>query len=148
MALRESLLGKLTGEVLRYQNKTFLKAAMAVCALSVLADGEIKFVERVSVDRALKEEPALKHFNANKAVEILGEFTDALLDDEEDAKVILHNKIRRFAGDHKQSRTLMRVSYLIIAADHEISDEEHDVFVELCHVLKLEPEQVWEELHV
>lgn len=146
MALRQSLLGKLAGEVLRYQNKSFLKAAMAVCALSVLADGEIQFAERISVDRALKEEPALKHFNAVKAVEILGEFTDALYDDEEGAKVILHNKIRRFAGDHKQSRTLMRVSYLIIAADHEITDDEYEVFVELCGVLDLEPDQVWEEL--
>ena len=146
MALRQSLLGKLAGEVLRYQNKSFLKAAMAVCALSVLADGEIQFAERISVDRALKEEPALKHFNAVKAVEILGEFTDALYDDEEDAKVIPHNKIRRFAGDHKQSRTLMRVSYLIISADQEITDDEYEVFVELCGVLDLEPDQVWEEL--
>ena len=119
---------------------------MAVCALSVLADGEIQFAERVSVDRALKDEPALKHFDALKAVEILGEFTDALYDDEEEAKEVLHNKIRRFAGDHKQSRTLMRVSYLIITADHEITEDEQDVFVELCNVLDLEPEQVWEEL--
>ena len=144
--MKKSLLGKLTGEVLRYQNKAFLKAAMAVCALSVLADGEIQFAERVSVDRALKDEPALKHFDALKAVEILGEFTDALYDDEEEAKEVLHNKIRRFAGDHKQSRTLMRVSYLIITADHEITEDEQDVFVELCNVLDLEPEQVWEEL--
>lgn len=146
--MKKSLLAKLTGEVLRYQNKAFLKAAMAVCALSVLADEEIQFVERISVDRALKDEPALKHFDALKAVDILGEFTDALQDDHDDAKEILHNKIRRFAGDHKQSRTLMRVSYLIIAADQEISDEEHETFVELCHVLELEPDQVWEELHV
>ena len=144
--MKKSLLGKLTDEVLRYQNKAFLKAAMAVCALSVLADGEIQFAERVSIDRALNEEPALKHFDALKAVEILGEFTDALYDDEENAKTILHNKIRRFAGDHKQSRTLMRVAYLIITADHEITEDEQDVFIELCAVLELEPEQVWEEL--
>ena len=144
--MKKSLLGKLTDEVLRYQNKAFLKAAMAVCALTVLSDGEIQFAERVSVDRALKEEPALKHFDALKAVDILGEFTDALYDDEENAKVILHNKIRRFAGDYKQSRTLMRVAYLIIMADHEISEDEQEVFIELCSVLELEPEQVWEEL--
>ena len=36
--MKKSLFAKLTGEVLRYQNKAFLKAAMAVCALSVLSD--------------------------------------------------------------------------------------------------------------
>ena len=39
--LERRLLDKLGGEVNRYQDKEFLKATMAVCALTALADEEV-----------------------------------------------------------------------------------------------------------
>ncbi len=44
--MERSLLGKLVTEVRRYRNKDFLKAAMAVCALSANADDEVSLSER------------------------------------------------------------------------------------------------------
>ena len=65
------------------------------------------------------------------------------------AKAVLDNKVRRFAGTHKRSRTLMRVAYLIIAADQEIAigsgavAAERAEFDRLCGLLDLDHTQVW-----
>jgi tellurite resistance protein TerB len=49
------------------------------------------------------------------------------------------------AGDHKRSRTLMRIAYLVISADYTIEDREMSEFRRLCGALGLEPDLVWRE---
>ncbi len=141
--MEPSLLDKLVTEVQRYRNKDFLKAAMAVCALAANADDDVNLAERYSIDRALEIEPALKYFNAAKAVRILDDYIHALREDGAAAKAVLDNKVRRFAGDHKRSRTLMRVAYVIIAADQQIIAAERAEFDRLCALLDLDRTQVW-----
>ncbi len=141
--MEPSLLDKLVTEVRRYQNKDFLKAAMAVCALAANADDEVNLAERYSIDRALETEPALNLFDAAKAVRILDDYIFALREEGDAAKAVLDNKVRRFAGTHKRARTLMRVAYLIIAADQEIVAAERAEFDRLCALLGLDHTQVW-----
>ena len=76
--MEPSLLDKLVTEVRRYQDKDFLKAAMAVCALAANADNEVNLSERYSIDRAIETEPALNLFDATKAVRILDDYIFAL----------------------------------------------------------------------
>jgi len=144
--MESSLLKKLVSEVRRYQNKDFLKAAMAVCALAANADGEVSIAERYSIDHAIANEPALQEFDGAKAIGLLDGYIYALRQEGASANEILSNKVERMAGDHKRSRTLMRVAYLIITADREIQDGEMDEFGRLCGLLDLEPRQVWAEI--
>ena len=141
--MEPSLLDKLVTEIRRYQNKDFLKAAMAVCALAANADNEVNLSERYSIDRAIETEPALNLFDAAKAVRILDDYIFALREEGDAAKAVLDNKVRRFAGTHKRSRTLMRVAYLIIAADQQIIAAERAEFDRLCTLLDLDHSQVW-----
>jgi len=141
-----SLLDKLVSEVRQFHNKDFLKASMAVCALAAASDDEVVLAEHYRADDILANEPALKIFDAKKAVDILYDYIYELRTHGESARQILYNKVRRMTGDHKRSRTLMRVAYLIIAADGKIRDAEKEEFVRLCRLLALEPEQVWREL--
>ncbi len=143
--MEHSLLDKLVTEIQRYQDRDFLKAAMAVCALSANADDEVAFSERYSIDHALAHEPTLRVFNASKAIRILDDYILALRQEGDRAKQVLYGKVRRMAGDYKRSRTLMRFAYLVITADHEIRDEEKQEFARLCTLLHLEPVQVWRE---
>ena len=101
---------------------------------------------RLEIARALATEPALQNLDRRKATDTLYDYIHALRSDGEHSKRILHNKVGRMAGDHKRARTLMRVAYLIIAADGEIRDAERDEFARLCRLLGLEPAQVWAEL--
>ena len=141
--MEPSLLDKLVTEVQRYRNKDFLKAAMAVCALAANADNEVNLSERYSIDRALANEPLLNLFDAAKAVRIFDSYLHALRENGATAREVLDNKVRRFAGSHKRSRTLMRVAYLIIIADQEIIAAERAEFDRLCALLDLDHTQVW-----
>ena len=141
--MEPSLLDKLVTEVRRYQNNDFLKAAMAVCALTANADDEVNLAERYGIDHALETEPALRLFDPAKAVRILDDYIFALREEGDAAKAVLDNKVRRFAGDHKRSRTLMRVAYLIIAADQEIHAAERAELDRLSALLDLDPAMVW-----
>ncbi len=144
--MERSLLDKLVGEVLRYRSKDFLKASMAVCALAASADDEVSLSEHYQIDHALATEPALQNLDRRKATDTLYDYIHALRSDGEHSKRVLYNKVGRMAGDHKRARTLMRVAYLIIAADGEVRDAEREEFARLCRLLDLEPKQVWAEL--
>ncbi|MFQ6018266.1 MAG: TerB family tellurite resistance protein [Kiloniellaceae bacterium] len=144
--MEPSLREKLVTEVRRYQNRDFLKAAMAVCALAAVADDEVKLSERYRIDHAIATEPALRVFDADKAVAILDDYIFALRQEGESAKKILYKKVRRMAGDYKMARTLMRVAYLIITADEDIREEEMQEFGRLCRLLDLDPNQIWRDL--
>lgn len=144
--MEPTVLSKLVTEVHRYQNKDFLKAAMAVCALSANADDEISFAEHYRIDHAISHEPALQIFDQKKVTRMLDDYIHGLRADNSRTKDILYNKIRRMSGDHKKSRTLMRVAYLIITADREIGKGEMEEFGQLCALLGLEPGQVWAHL--
>ena len=141
-----SILKKLGLEIRRYQNKDFLKAAMAVCALAANADDEVSIAERYGIDFAMENEPAFQEFNAQKAIRILDDYLFALRQEGTAAKEVLYRKIGRISGDRKRSRTLMRVAYLVISADREIQSGEREEFVRLCEVLGLDAEEVWRDL--
>jgi tellurite resistance protein len=134
---------KLASEVEHYQNKDFLKAAMAAFVLTAHADGSMGSIERLRIDETLKTEPGLKEFDFQKAAEILDSYSTALREERELAKRVLYDKVRRMAGHYKQARTLMRVCYLVVQADGRIDEGEMQEFRQLCGLLRLEPAEVW-----
>ncbi|MCH7889084.1 MAG: tellurite resistance TerB family protein [Proteobacteria bacterium] len=146
--LERPLLDKLGDEVDRYQSKEFLKAAMAVCALTAMADEEVKIEERCGINYAIRTEPAFRSFDVEKATQIMDEYIIAIGRDHQLAKPVLYGKVRQMAGDRKLARTLMRVSYLIITADHDVDEREVGEFKRLCRVLDLDPDNVWGDAEV
>ena len=141
--LERPLLDKLGAEVSRYQDKDFLKAAMAVCALTAMADDEVKLEERCSINLAIRTEPALQAFDVDKASAILDDYIEGLERDGDAAKQVLSEKVRRVSSDHKRARTIMRVAYLIITSDYDVDEREFAEFRRLCDLLELEPDEIW-----
>ncbi len=141
-----SIMSKLADEVRHFHNRDFLKAAMAVCALTAAADDEVVQSEYRQVDRALASVPALMELDPEKATAALYEYIYALRTYGRSAVKTLHDKVRRMAGNHKRARTLMRVAYLVIIADGKIREREKEEFRRLCSLLNLQPQQVWREL--
>jgi tellurite resistance protein TerB len=130
---------KLRSELERYRNKDFLKAVLAVCALTSCADPTTSLATRYRVETVLDRLDTVCHYGRDKASAILDEYTDALQNDFDRAADILHGKVRRFAGDYKRLRTLLRVAYMIIVADGTITPAEQAEFDRLCRVLSIEP---------
>ena len=67
---RGPLMVKLSAEVERFRDRPFLKAAMAVSALSAQADGDVSLEERYRIDAILEREPILSGFDTGKAISI------------------------------------------------------------------------------
>ena len=57
---------KLAKEVEHYQNRDFLKAAMAAFVLTAQADGSMAAVERCQIDETLKTEPGLRNSTSKR----------------------------------------------------------------------------------
>ncbi|MFD2205788.1 tellurite resistance TerB family protein [Kiloniella antarctica] len=148
------LLEKLVKEVRRYQNRDFLHAAMAVCAITAYSDGEVSIQERYSIDYAIDNIEALKDFDPVRAIEILDDYIYLLKaeqsaenqDRSEGAKNELYKKIKVFEGNYKKSRTLLRVAHLIISADRDIDPREEKEFAMICNLLGLEAKYLWKQI--
>ena len=139
---RESFREKLKSDIERFRDRSFLKAAMAASALTALADGEVSLEESYRIDAILAREPALAAFNVSKAVSIFQDYVHALRREPQRARRVLMAKVERMAEKPRKARTVMRVSWLIVAADQDVSPAEAAAFDELCRTLMLDPEDV------
>ena len=134
-----TLTEKLRREIERYRNKDFVKAVVAVCALTAAADPKISLATRYRVDAVLDRLDLVQLFDRTKITELLDEYIAAFGADPDRTAEILHNKIRRVAADYKRSRTLLRIAYLIIIADDLITPAEQAEFNRLCQILAIDP---------
>jgi tellurite resistance protein TerB len=141
-----NIIEKLQTEIIRYQSKPFLKAAMAVCALTALADDDYSLSERAQVDTVLQTMSNLNYHDPHKAAETFEEFVHYLRTDHGKASEVLVGKIVRFAGNYKEARTLLRIAGMIINADGKVTEEEQGAFDELCGVIGVDPYEVWDKL--
>ena len=140
--MERTILDKLVTEVRHFHDRDFLKAAMAVCALSAVANDEVKPSEHHQINDVLAEEPALRALDSKKAIGTLYDYIQALQTDKTPAAEVLYKKVRRIRGNHKRARTLMRVFYLVIAADGEVNHKERAVLWRICDMLNLDPREV------
>ena len=139
-------LDKLRRVVRRYNNKDFLNAAIAVCALSAIADDEVARDELYRIDQLILDDPALQDISAAKAKQKLTEFLGELTRNRAGAEKVLSAKVRRMADEPEKAQALLRIAYLIIVSDHEIRDGERREFSRLAGLLQLDAAEVWHEL--
>ncbi len=143
----DKIRNKIAAEVPRLkQNRAFLEAVIAVCALAANADDEINFPERLRIDELINKEPALSAFDSVKANDLLESYIHDLRNKGEAAKRALYDKVYDMAGDPDKARTLIYVAYLVITADHEIRELEVLEFERLCAILDIDSGQLWREL--
>jgi tellurite resistance protein len=137
--MAQRLFDKLTLEIQRFQNKEFLKGAMAVAALAARADGEVSLARRYRVDAIISRLTELHIYDPPKAIEIFDEFVRAIDADPITAHAILHAKVQRFAGKPKRARTLMRLAHAVITSDGTPTHREWREFTWICGRLNLDP---------
>ena len=141
-----NVIGKLRTDTAHYWDKPFLKAAMAVCALTAHADGEVSLIERYRVDAILDAMDRLRIHNPHKAVDIMNDYIEGLRTEPERTVEVLQGKISRYAGDYKSARTLLRIAYLVISADEEVVKSEREAFDQICITLNISPDEIWEKM--
>ncbi len=136
------LLDEIHREIQRYRNRTFLKAAMAACALSAYADGTVSLSERYSMDDILARFGRLKIYDPHKALDILDKFIEELRTNTEEAHTVLIGKLRRLADDPTAAELVAKIALIVSHADGEPSPAEKAQFDEVCRVLRVEAEEL------
>lgn len=141
-----NIIGKLRTDTAHYWDKPFLKAAMAVCALTTHADGEVSLIERYRVDAILDAMDRLRVHNPHKAVDIMNGYIEGLRTEPERTIEVLQGKISRYASNYKSARTLLRIAYLVISADEKVVKSEREAFDQICIALNISPDEIWDKM--
>ena len=129
------LLDGVQEQLLRYRNRTFLKAAMAASALTAYADGRVTLSERYRIDDIVSTLEQLRVYDPRKAAQILDEFLYALRDAPEEARRVLIGKLERIAADREAAELIVRIALSVCKSDGAVVSAERAQFAEICDVL-------------
>ncbi len=130
---------RLTAEVSKFKNRTFMEATVASCALVAAADGTISSEEKQKMAGFIRNSDELKHFAMTDIIaffeKVVGNFDfDAEIGRAEALKVI-----GRLRGNEEQARVMVRVACAIGASDGNFDANEKAVVRTICTELGLNP---------
>lgn len=132
---------ELQAQVARFQNREFLEATVAGCALVAAADGNISSDEKQKMMGFMELSPELKVFHANDVVTAFKRNADLLSFDFQIGKMDALKTIGKLAHNTDAARVMVRVCCLIGAADGNFDDDEKRAVVEICNTLQIDPKE-------
>jgi len=126
----------------RIMARGYLQAAMAVCALTASADGEVGLEERYAIDAAIGRDPLLDVFTPAQAVAMLDEQLFRLRQNPAVTRETLLNVIERAGRRPERAVSLLRLAWSVIAADDKVRRTELIEFEMLCDLLEVDCENI------
>lgn len=143
MAKRVSLFARDASGI---RDKDFLKAAMAACALTILADGDSALSERFAIDDLLARMERLQLYDPQKAIAILDDFVYRLRSDEATSRHILLAKIERLAEEREAADLIPQIVTTVALADGKVSAHEFAMLRHICALLQVDSAEYEETL--
>ena len=134
-----SLVKDLRLTIRRHENKPFLRAAMAACALVAIADKNVSFSERYCLDDIMETLEKLKVFDPHEGVDLFYGFVEAIRADPAVGRKQAFDAIRSGARDRKTAALLMRLAIAIAAADDRVPSEEQKAIDDVAYSLGITP---------
>lgn len=136
----QSLLADYQQLLERHQNRPFLNAAMAACALMSSSGGEITFSQRIRVDQILETLEKLQIFDPHEGVDLFNDYTRDILQNPREGHERALAAVRRFTADKDTAGLLIRICMAVAQADGEKKLSQQIEIVMLCSLLQVEPE--------
>ena len=125
--------------VKRFNNRGFMDASMAACALIAAADGDISSDEKQKTAGFIKLNDALKTFDLNTCIERFEEYAGMLEFDYGVGKDACLDAVKKVSNSPEQAQLVVRLSCAIGGADGDFDDDEKQTVREICGVLGLAP---------
>ncbi len=138
--LLQSLLTDYQTQILRHQNRPFLHAAMAACALMASSSGEITFSQRIRVDQILETLEKLQMFDPHEAVDLFNDYSQAILKSPRVGHSQALAAVQKVTADKETAGLLVRICMAVAQAGGESNLSQQIEFVMLCSLLQVEPE--------
>jgi len=129
----------LTNEIKKFQNKNFMEATTAACAIVAAADGSIDSDEKQKMAGFIKMNDSLNIFDMNTVIKSFNKFVDGLEFDHGIGFDACMKAIEKIADDFEAGRLLVRVACAIGAADGDFDDQEKEVVRKICKTCNQNP---------
>ena len=128
-------------EITRFNNKNFMHAVAAGCAIVSAADGTVSADEKAKMGKFIRSSEELKVFDVG---DVIKSFTAAVEKFEFDHDVGTAEALRtigKVKSDPAASRLLVRVCCAIGGADGDFDADEKAVVRKICQELGLPPDE-------
>ncbi|MFT4782464.1 MAG: tellurite resistance protein TerB [Paracoccaceae bacterium] len=135
----EQARSKLTAEVSKFKNRTFMEAVVSGCALVAAADGSIDAAEKQKMAGFIERADELKHFEMRQVIEVFQKTASDFEFDHTIGRASALKSIGKIKGNEEQARLLVRVVCAIGAADGDFDSQEKAVAAEIARELGLNP---------
>lgn len=127
----------LADKVKQLQNKDFMTAVTAGCALIATADGQIDASEKLKMVGFIKRNEALKVFPINDVMKSFNKFVEGFELDFDIGKMEALQAIVKLKGNTEASKILVTVCCAIGAADGNFDDDEKACVRSICTELSI-----------
>lgn len=135
-----SLKEGLETEVAKFNNKDFLEATAAACALVAAADGSIDAEEKQKMAGFMKISPELKVFDPTEGFKLFSNYAEQFEFDFAIGKqAVMEAIVAKVGGDSRAASTMLRVACAVGAADGDFDDDEKAQVADMARTLQLSP---------
>ena len=124
------------------QNRPFLEAAMAACAMVSAAEGEVSFADRIRIDQIMETLSRLKVFDPQEGVDLFNHYTAHILASPKQGREAALATIRTVTSDPETAELLIDLCLAVSLSDGITSLIEHIEIVSLCGLLGVDPDKI------
>ena len=124
------------------QNRPFLEAAMAACAMVSASEGEVSFADRIRVDQIMDTLTRLKVFDPHEGVDLFNRYTDGILASPQKGRETALKTIKSVASDMETAELLIDLCLAVSLSDGVTSLVEHIEIVSLCGLIGVDPDKI------
>ena len=117
------------------QNRPFLKAAMAACAMVSISKGQVDFCDRIRLDQILSTLDRLNIFDPHEGVEIFNYFSEKIRSSPKEGHKEALAAVKEVATDKKTAELIVRLCLAISLSDGKTSMVEQIEIVSFCSSL-------------
>ena len=124
------------------QNRPFLEAAMAACAMVSASEGQVSFADRIRVDQIMDTLTQMKVFSPQEGVDLFNHYTAMILASPKAGRESALSTIRAVTSDLETAELLIDLCLAVSLSDGVTSLVEHIEIVSLCGLIGVDPDKI------
>jgi tellurite resistance protein TerB len=124
------------------QNRPFLEAAMAACAMVSASEGQVSFADRIRVDQIMDTLTQMKVFSPQEGVDLFNHYTAMILASPKAGRESALSTIRAVTSDLETAELLIDLCLAVSLSDGITSLIEHIEIVSLCGLIGVDPDKI------
>jgi tellurite resistance protein len=124
------------------QNRPFLEASMAACAMVSASEGEVSFADRIRVDQIMETLTQLKAFDPHEGVDLFNHYTGLILASPQAGREAALSTIKMVSSDPETAELLIDLCLAVSLSDGITSLVEHIEIVSLCGLIGVDPDKL------